>query len=387
MQKKIIALAVAAVASGAAFAQSNVTVSGQLKLHIDQVSANGCQGAACTNATARTRLTQNTSNVMFSGSEDLGNGLKALFQIDSEVGADQGTPVIGNGDGRLGSRETYVGLAGNWGAFIMGRANAHYTDMSRIDGNGFDGMALNTNSINMFGAVAAAGKAVLGGRADNVMAYLSPNMNGFTVKAAYSAMSESTTPLLAGKDRAWNLALKFDNGPINAAYSLFQVKSLGATAGTLAGATGSPGVDATSHRFGVAYTFPMGLKVGMIWDRSEAEATGTPLSDSKRTAWTLPISYAMGAHKFMFTYGRAGNLTGSANAAADTAGANDTAFRQTTVGYSYDLSKRTQLNASWVTLQNGRNGSQDFWTRGMTAGSVAAGADPTSLSLGIRHAF
>ncbi|MBU0752558.1 MAG: porin [Gammaproteobacteria bacterium] len=424
MQKKIIALAVAAVASGAAFAQSNVTISGEIKTQINQVSANGAAATTAAgfavanpaNATARTRVDNGTSKLTFKGEEALGNGLKAVFQIDSDVGSDRVAGSI------FGSRETYVGLSGNWGTFLMGRLNAHYNQMAGIDANGIaNGLGLQTSSLNLFGATGLTNQGATGTargtRLDNVMAYVSPNMNGFSGMFALTGLTEATTSGLAAKDRGWNLAVKFANGPINAAYSLYNVKAAGsgvaangvqgtcttngtATAVANAAACAVPGVfalstanglgtDYTSSRFGAAYAFPMGLKVGFIFDRSEQETSGVANSDTKRTSWSLPMSYNMAAHTFYFTYGRAANITG--NAAATVAMqpfAQKSDYRMTMLAYSYDLSKRTQVNASWTNLQNGIASSADFW-HGNTAvaGGQGAGADPTSLAVGIRHSF
>lgn len=413
MQKKIIALAVAAVASGAAFAQSNVTISGEIKTQINQVSANGAASSTAAgvvvanplNATARTRVDNGTSKLTFKGEEALGNGLKAIFQIDSDVGSDRVAGSI------FGNRETYVGLSGNWGTFMLGRLNAHYNQMAGIDANGIaNGLGLQTSSLNLFGATGltnggATGTA-RGTRLDNVMAYASPNVNGFSAMFALTGLTEATTANLAAKDRGWNLAVKFANGPINAAYSLYNVKAAGSTAPTAAtftssvatgvlvitpvAATTGLGTDYTSQRFGAAYAFPMGLKVGFIFDRSEQETSGVANSDVKRTAWSLPMSYNMAAHTFYFTYGRAANITGNATAAtvATQQIAQKSDYRMTMLAYSYDLSKRTQLNASWTNLQNGQSSSADFW-HGNTAvaGGQGAGADPTSLAVGIRHSF
>ena len=87
MQKKIIALAIAGLVSGGAFAQaSTVTISGQMRLAIDNASASGCSAVGCTNLTSRTRVTDQNSNIRFAGVEPLGGGTDAWWQAESAIG-------------------------------------------------------------------------------------------------------------------------------------------------------------------------------------------------------------------------------------------------------------------------------------------------------------
>jgi predicted porin len=396
MQKKLIALAVAGLVSGGAFAQSNVTISGAMDLGLEAVSAGGAT-AANTNATSRTRVTNNTSWIRFSGAEDLGGGLKAVFQIEQDV----------NGDttgGAFASRNTYVGLAGGFGTAIIGRYDVHYTThMGIVDWGSAGAMPHAANTLNIIGQVNGVG--VIGGRLDNVIAYISPNFGGFTAQLGYTAGSEATTPNIGAKDNAWNLFLKYGNGPIGAFWSHTQVNNSGATAATTAtarlgsdgtvyaagvalpagvtalagtaGAAASSGTDVQADRLGVAYTFPMGLKIGLIYDHTKAD-TAAGLA-AKRTAWGLPISYKAGANNFYFSYAKAGDVS---NAAGNVANTGNSMYA---LGYAYDMSKRTQVGVSYSRITNDSAANLDFWTRG--SGNVAAGADPASFYMGIYHSF
>ncbi len=138
MQKKLIALAVAGLASSAAFAQTNVTVYGIADGTFDYVWQSGSKSRSAaqletTTALAvvprlallslRSRTTistspafpPNSSYLGFKGSEDLGNGLKAIFQY--EIGLDFTT-----GSGTLAaSRDSFVGLShANAGTVVLG---------------------------------------------------------------------------------------------------------------------------------------------------------------------------------------------------------------------------------------------------------------------------
>jgi predicted porin len=87
MQKKMIALAVAGLASTGAFAQANVTVYGVADASFDVVRISGDANNELGNTT---RVSTNSSVLGFKGAEKLGNGLTAVFQYESSVGFDNG---------------------------------------------------------------------------------------------------------------------------------------------------------------------------------------------------------------------------------------------------------------------------------------------------------
>jgi len=439
MQKKIIALAVAGLVSGGAFAQSNVTISGQLKVGMEGISAGGATAGSAGNLTSRTRVTDNNSNIRFSGSEALGNGMTAVFQIESALGTDDkvGTDTSGTGANRtvLGSRDTFVGLSGNWGTVALGKHSVHYNSMANVEAAGLaDGLALGTSSLNILNSINGTG--LLGStRLNNAIAYISPTWNGFNALVGYTTLGEATTPGLSKKDNGLNVKLAYNNGPIAATYSYLAVNGAGAAAPTAAtGATVQcldpalstvttltaaacalvPGValsttaavaantgngsDVRSNRLGAAYTFPMGLKVGLIWDKSKNTNKGAPAGDTwiERSAWALPISYRTGAHNFSFTYAKSNNSSvdsATGLTAARVAGWDDSA-KMTMLGYEYSMSKRTSVSVSWTQINNSAQGVYDFWHPAASvaggAGALAAGsagADPRAFAVNLFHKF
>lgn len=436
MQKKIIALAVAGLVSGGAFAQSNVTISGQMKVGVDGISAGGATAGSAANHTSRTRVVDNNSNIRFSGSENLGNGMTAVFQIESALGTDDkvGTDTSGTGANRtvLGSRDTFVGLSGNWGTVALGKHSVHYNSMANVEAAGLvDGLALVTSSLNLLNSINST--SLLGStRLNNAIAYISPTWNGFNAMVGYTTLGEATTPLQSKKDNGLNVKLAYNNGPIAATYSYLAVNGAGATAPTAAAgatvtcydpalstsatttlaacalltgiATSSTaavaantgnGSDVRSNRLGGAYTFPMGLKVGLIWDKSKNTNKGNPAGDTwiERSAWALPISYRTGAHNFSFTYAKTNNTSvdsATGLTAARVAGWDDSA-KMTMLGYEYSMSKRTSVAVSWTQINNSAQGTYDFWhpsSNVTSAGAgVNAGADPRAFSVNLTHRF
>lgn len=421
MQKKLIALAIAGL-STAAFAQSNVTISGQMRVSVDNVNASGAT-AANSNYTSRTRVVDNNSNIKFAGEENLGNGLTAWFQVESAIGTDNNNgTTAGNTTATntttIGTRNTAVGIKGAFGNAFVGKWDTHYNSQANVEGAGLaDGLALAASSLNILNTI--NGTAITGsGRNNNVIAYVTPNMNGFVGQLAYTTVGELTTPNLAKKDGGWNLKLSYDNGPIAVSYSYLAVNGAGAAAATAAGfsclntttgvtttraactagtevataavaANTGNGNDIRSNRLGFAYSFPMGLKVGLIWDKSKnTNNTGAASTYAERSAWALPVSYVTGPHRISYTYAKANNVNTQAGTTADS-GAN-----MNMLGYEYSMSKRTSVSATWVQINNKSAGVYDFWHPSSNvangAGALAAGsagADPRMLSLGLKHTF
>ena len=157
MKKNIIALAIAsAIAAPVAFADAP-TVYGIANAAVQSDAAGDSTGMTVDSIASR---------VGIKGSEDLGNGLKAVYKM--EFGLD-----ITSND-TLSSRNQYVGLAGGFGTVLMGR---HDTPMKMSQPKDLfnDGLSDNTNIMNI-----ADGED----RASNVIAYVSPTFSGVKIVAA-----------------------------------------------------------------------------------------------------------------------------------------------------------------------------------------------------------
>ena len=380
MQKKLIALAIAGL-STAAFAQSNVTISGQMRVGFEGVSAGGAT-AANANLVSRTRVVDDNSNIKFAGEEALGNGTSAWFQFESAIGTDNNVGTTGSNSAgtrqtTIGSRNTAVGLKGSWGVALLGKWDAHYNSMASVEAAGLaDGLALGASSLGMFQTVNGVSGAG-GGRLDNVIAYVSPTFGGgFSALIAYSTSPTANETTAAGtlnKDNGWNLNLKYANGPIAVSYSHLAVQN-----------AASATTDTRGDRLGAAYTFPMGFKIGLIWDKSRISDIAGAVTSMDRSAWALPLSYRTGAHNFSFTYAKANKVNTNAG------NVNDSGSKMTMLGYEYSLSKRTSVSATYAAINNDAAATYDFWHPSSSVGAAAvapAGADPRKLHFGVKHTF
>ena len=118
MKKKYLATAMLAafgVLASSAYAQSNVTVYGRVDTGVEYLTN---ASASKNNLVRLNSGTMNTSRIGFQGTEDLGNGLKAVFQLESGFKADTGE----QDDTELFKRQANVGLEGSWGRLVAGRS-------------------------------------------------------------------------------------------------------------------------------------------------------------------------------------------------------------------------------------------------------------------------
>lgn len=138
MKRQLIAAAVLSTLAGVAAAQSNVTVYGRVDLSVAQ------QAAAPDNKEVRNG---SGSRLGFRGTEDLGNGLKAVFQIEHRFNADEGTQSNAT---RFWEGKSIVGLEGSFGRLTLGREeNPAYTYAQTVaDPWGTDTVASNGSIIN-----------------------------------------------------------------------------------------------------------------------------------------------------------------------------------------------------------------------------------------------
>lgn len=370
MQKKLIALAVAGLVSGGAFAQSNVTISGLFRMSAEQYKLSNV--GAGFDASAENRVSDQSSMLVFKGREDLGGGMYAGFQIDNRFSGDLGAFAA--------SGNTNVHVGGSWGQVAMGRQDLHYG--SAIES--YKAYTLQNILGNGIFAQVAGNTVAVGSRTPNVVMYDSPNMSGFSARLAVSTAfraTEGTGVRAAGaadpsKGSATNVALNYANGPIKAGYSYWRGTTEGGKGATLATA------DQRGDTLQFGYTFPMGVAIGLGWNKSKLETT---VGDASRTAWLLPISYVFGANQVAFTYARANDTSGSF-----AANNSDTGASAYTLSFGHAMSKRTNLGVAYTKLDNKARATYDLFgiaANGGTSTAATAGADVSQVSVNLNHSF
>ncbi|WP_338771938.1 porin [Massilia sp. METH4] len=157
-------------APGWAHAQSQVTVYGIVDAAVARMSNANAAGDSVTRVASLTGSLP--SRIGFRGSEDLGNGLAAVFVLESGYNPDTGT--LGQG-GRLFGRQAWVGLRGKWGTLQVGRIlNMTYYGSTKSDVLGPNLFSI--SSIDLY---------LPNARSDNAIGYLG-NFDGVVVGATWS---------------------------------------------------------------------------------------------------------------------------------------------------------------------------------------------------------
>lgn len=394
MQKKLIALAVAGLASTGAFAQANVTVYGVADASFDVVKVSN---AVTSDLGNMTRVSTNSSLIGFKGAEALGNGLTAVFQYESGVNFD--------GAGTLSAgRDSFVGVAGGFGTVVLGnltgptRALGGAVDVNvGATGIGANSALLGKLGNNLVNSTSANGDYAAGGtcgrsstctsifdtRWKNAVAYVSPTFAGLSATVAYVANENKTfhnVGVPAANTTGYDAGLKYANGPVMAAVT-YNAVSLGNDAGT----------NISDFRVGGVYDFGM-ASVRALFDRARANHfNGSSVSQNVfGLGGTFNVTPA-GKLLAQAYFARDLKVDGSSN------GFKDTGAKLFEIGYEHSLSKRTMLKAVYAHLNNDDGAAYDFGINAVGVGAVssgvpaaggnATGATVQGIQLGLRHTF
>jgi predicted porin len=210
MQKKLLAIAIAAAAAAPAFAQ--VTVYGVADAYWSRWKSTDQDAYYAVNSAGLSG-----SRIGFKAVEDLGNGTSALAVIEYGFSMDDGNRVAGSDSG-LAARQKLVGLTGGWGTAVAGYAQTAGYDFA-CAATPFAGSALDPIKNVSSGVLLTCGN---NGRAGNALAYISPNFGGFTFAYNHSRVTEAAGAAAKKDDISANLlAATYSGGPVtvNAVYS------------------------------------------------------------------------------------------------------------------------------------------------------------------------
>ena len=384
MQKKIIALAIAAAFSAPALADnSNVNIYGVANVSYDIVNTGS--DTAGRQAFSSNKVSSNTSRLGLKGAEDLGDGLSAIWQIEQLVSLD-------NAGGTFGTRNTYAGLKSNdAGTVLLGRHDTPYNISTRKFDVFTDGIADNRSILGGGRATAAntapaAAAATVGasfdGRQPDVLAYISPNLNGVTGAIAYVAGAEGQATSAQTKGSAWSLAGWYDVSGLYASlgYEVHNIGNAPGTVGNTALAAGTS-VKESAWKLGVSYKFIDALTASLAYERTSDNFGVAGVNALGHNAYYLSGKYAFGNDAVKLAYSKA-----SANATANTGAS------QVSLGYDHSLSKRTTVYAQYTQLSNESAGVYNLFSATNATGSTAnalatAGSKPSAFSFGLKHTF
>ena len=355
MNKKLIAAAIAAVVAAPAVSAADTTLYG--RAHIDVRSeSNGKVDNYTVNS--------NTSIIGIKGSEDLGDGLKAVFKYElgydmADTDKDGALGALAGGKSPLSGRDAYVGLSGGFGTVIVGRSSTPAKIAWYAAGN--DHMGDTIADFNEVGFTES--------RVDNAIAYISPSFSGFTVAGAIvPGEQKGTAPANAGADNNdgiadhYSIGLMYAGGGLKASLGYEKV----ADGAEIAGVT----TDAKMVQASASYTFG-DFTIGGSYEKSSDLMT---LKGLDKKVWGISGKANFGNNYVAANYG-------TADFDAGAHGSDD--YTTYAIGVGHKFSKRTQVYAAYSHRDGGGATNPII----MAATPINPKVDYSAFALGMIHTF
>ena len=336
---RLMLAAVAVCGTSAVMAQSSVTIYGRVNTTIEHQK---------TGKESKTGMFNNNSRIGFKGVEDLGNGLKAGFQLEAGFNSDDGSDALAF------KRQSEVNLSGNFGMVRLGNfypesyyATPDYIGMHNHEtGSSLDALYYDAAWFDGTGT-------------GNKLAYRTPTFNNFWAEASVSLHEKANNPVVKVNKNAYDLAANYNNGPLSlgAGYSYWNSNYQAALRGL--------------------YTFGQ-FTVGAYYQRNKDDNAILGAGAGTRNNFRLSGMYVLNASEFHVNVGRANKLSN----------VSDSAATQWTLGYNYNLSKRTKVYTYYTKVNNGKNASYGYATKDENNNVIRAnGLNTSSFAVGVRHNF
>ena len=354
MKRTALAIAVLG-ATSYSFAQSSVTIYGVA----DSMLSRG--SGSLTSRSAMGSGGNMTSRIGFRGVEELGGGLKAGFNLESQVFMDSGAgqPTNTNnqpsgvttGTGMTFARRATLSLMGPWGEIRGGRDfTAHYRNRVEVDPFGNAGVGASQAFSGSIGGVVST-------RASNMIGYFLPS----GLKGVYGQLQYYTGNNVSGTPQSDDGngvtgRLGYQNGPFNVSFAMGRTEY----------ATTAAAGDIKSTNLGVQYQLG-DLRLTSGFYRDSASRTKTLKADG----WLLGGVYKVGAGDVKVALSKYGtDATGSPK------------VRKLSLGYVHNLSKRTAIYGTWARVSNSGGATQ-----ALNGSTTAANRSSSGFDMGIRHQF
>jgi predicted porin len=394
MNKKLVALAVAGVlAAPLAQAQTaNVTLYGRVNLDVEVIINAKQDGSSAPGAVKQNlyRMSSNSSRLGVRGTESLGGGLNAIFQVEERMDDAGSGPATVTGD-------TFVGLQGAFGTLKLGYFLTPYDDLTAY----FSSVpTLGTSILNAANIWANnGGNSINTGsfddRVGNSIRYDTPTISGFTGSVQLGARDNGDA---ASGGSVTNEQMRrhayvisaggfYNNGPIGIGLVCEQHNNIRTGTATNPKLTDKGCSVAGSYNFGIA-------KVGLVFEQLKYDVPAG--GELKRSMWGISGIFNVGPGQMYAMYGRGADGKGSAadgSRVGSVTKGSQTGANTWQVSYTYPLSKRTLLYGGYVMIDNDDNANYNFGTSsmpGLCGGNGAAcgtAAKPQGLISGIVHFF
>lgn len=356
---------------------------GYMSSSIESASATGASNGGAQKP-GQMRVTDNNSRIGMRGKEDLGNGLKVIWQVESSLrNFEQGGTTDWGQTATLGTRNTYIGLDdANYGRFVVGyNDNAYKSLVGSTSDFGLDVMA-NTTADN-WGTGPGSYSIFSRGesRMKNSLHYTTPSISGFQFAGSYGF--DETSVGGVNKTR-YGLAGKYVSGGFKLGVGWDHQSDV---AGYVTSSSSLAHKSTNYYKLISSYLFASGTLLGAGVERGTFDAVSS--SQMSQTGWTVAVSQPLGRWALKGSYSRLGGLSN-----ASTGTPNDYKATQWVVGSSYALSKRTTLFAYYTRITNGDEQNVNFGFNQETTGTNAAntvvlanGNDLRALGIGMGISF
>jgi predicted porin len=359
MKKVLVAMAVLAATS--AFAQSSVTLYGRLDLGLSSNKATNAAGVSTSKFDlAGAQGVRTGGRLGVRGTEDLGGGLIAGFNIETRVDPDSSASTFGT------TRNGNLSLTGGFGTVVVG------TYLNTLDDvRGYSAATAGVAGGDFFAKNTE--KNGIAGRSTNALGYRSPSFGGFDVRlnlVSRKNQADNLVPTALGgtgteKVSAYGLAGNYSNGPLNAT-----VAYGGAKASTTIVAAGSPTLKVSDLAFGVSYNLGIAIPYFAYETTKSTLSVAGASSDTKVRGYDLGAKFPLGAFTPYISIS-GGKLS--------TSGTNTGKSRGYQVGTLYDISKRTYVYGAF--------GGDKNTTNAGTVGALDATTKNRGYALGLVHSF
>nr|WP_294866137.1 porin [uncultured Pseudogulbenkiania sp.] len=334
MNKKLIAVALAALPVAA---MADVTLYGKIKMGVESVKAG--------DASSVNKIDDLGSRLGFKGSEDLGNGLKAIWQVEQALKIDNSTDNGTDGQNTWATRDSFIGFQGDFGKVRLGRLSNYQNDaMEDVDPWEYKSAALGLGTFTRND-----------GRVNNAIAYDSPEFAGLSGRVLYG------TDETAGVNKdTWNVGLGYHFDAFFAKYSWIRQN----------GQDANNDKANQSHRVEAGYNannlyVVLGYQQTKSYGGSLSYAADTSLltaaDEVKDREAALTVGYTFGALTPYISLAKGWDVKLNGDKQSDTG------YKQYVIGAQYAMSKRTQLGATFGKLNYDGGSSDDVRAFGVNA--------------------
>jgi predicted porin len=344
-------------------------VYGRVYLTAESVKADG--GTAP--LSSRTRVSDNSSLLGVRAEKALTGGLKGWGQLETGFKADDTSGGTTGGTNNFATRNSGVGLMGDFGNVFLGRWDTPFKVTQLLSVDPFGDLTIGSPS------GIAMRQLSFDVRANNILQYWSPTISGFQARLAMTSNESKSDapgtvpPSAAGANpRLYSGSLEWTGGPFYVSYAYEKHKDQIPVSTASSTTAFLQGTDETGNGIAAKYTMGWAQISGQI---GHYKRTG---SDDQKSGM-INFTGTSGVHQGIASYrkSKGGDVTGNEQASCD----------GYALAYKYLFDRNLDFIAEYVQVKNKTGGLCDFGSNGVGATSIAGGGDPKGVAAGLRYTF